>query len=103
MSGLRLGANRFIVGADNEFEVRNAVWNSWLCASVVAVSIVAAAQLPDKAPARPKITGISHLAVYTSNPAATEHFYVNTVGAVKESRPGESGRRAVCRERNAVC
>ena len=38
-------------------------------------------------PARPKITGISHLAVYTSNPEATEHYYTVTVGAVKEPDP----------------
>jgi len=37
--------------------------------------------------ARPKITGISHIAVYTSNPAATEHFYTVTVGAVKQPDP----------------
>jgi catechol 2,3-dioxygenase-like lactoylglutathione lyase family enzyme len=36
---------------------------------------------------RPKITGISHIAVYTSNPAATEHFYTVTVGAVKTGDP----------------
>jgi catechol 2,3-dioxygenase-like lactoylglutathione lyase family enzyme len=38
-------------------------------------------------PARPKITGISHLAVYTSNPAATEQYYTATIGAVKEPDP----------------
>jgi catechol 2,3-dioxygenase-like lactoylglutathione lyase family enzyme len=38
-------------------------------------------------PARPKITGISHIAVYTSNPAATEHYYTVTIGAVKEADP----------------
>ena len=36
---------------------------------------------------RPKITGISHIAIYTSNPAATEHFYTVTVGAVKAPDP----------------
>ena len=36
---------------------------------------------------RPKITGISHIAIYTSNPAATEHFYTVTVGAVKLPDP----------------
>ncbi len=38
-------------------------------------------------PARPKITGISHLAVYTSDPASTEHYYTFTVGAVKMPDP----------------
>src|SRR5206468_7441217 len=37
--------------------------------------------------ARPKITGISHLAVYTSNPTATEHYYTVTIGAAKEPDP----------------
>jgi catechol 2,3-dioxygenase-like lactoylglutathione lyase family enzyme len=56
-------------------------------ACLAVLSLVVAAQVPDKAPARPKITGISHLAVYTSNPSATERFYENTVGAVKEADP----------------
>src|SRR5580704_10781155 len=38
-------------------------------------------------PPRPKITGISHLAVYTSNPEATEHYYTVTIGAAKEPDP----------------
>ena len=36
---------------------------------------------------RPEITGISHIAVYTSNPQATEHFYAVTLGAVKMPDP----------------
>ena len=36
---------------------------------------------------RPKLLGISHIAIYTSNPAATEHFYTVTVGAVKAPDP----------------
>ncbi len=51
---------------------------------VTAVSATAAAQ---NGPARPKITGISHLAVYTSDAAATEHFYTASVGAVKMADP----------------
>jgi len=39
------------------------------------------------APARPKITGISHLAVYTSNPAATDHYYREVIGLVKLPDP----------------
>jgi catechol 2,3-dioxygenase-like lactoylglutathione lyase family enzyme len=38
-------------------------------------------------PTRPKITGVSHLAVYTSNPAATERYYTFTIGAVKMPDP----------------
>ncbi len=36
---------------------------------------------------RPKIIGISHIAIYTSDPAATDHFYTVTVGAVKAEDP----------------
>jgi catechol 2,3-dioxygenase-like lactoylglutathione lyase family enzyme len=53
-------------------------------ALVLAAAVAATAQT---APARPKITGISHLAVYTSDAAATEHFYTVTVGAVKMADP----------------
>src|SRR6185437_245094 len=46
--------------------------------------------------ARPKIIGISHMAVYTSDPAAAEKFYGNELGAVKEPDP-EDPRGAVYR------
>jgi catechol 2,3-dioxygenase-like lactoylglutathione lyase family enzyme len=36
---------------------------------------------------RPAITGISHLSVYSSDGAKTEHFYVHDLGAVKRSDP----------------
>lgn len=51
-----------------------------------AVFAVAAAHAKD-APTRPKITGISHLAVYTSDPAAAERFYTVTLGALKLPDP----------------
>lgn len=35
------------------------------------------------AQARPAITGISHIAVYTSNPQATEKYYVHDIGLLK--------------------
>ncbi len=47
----------------------------------------AGAAYAQSAPARPKITSVSHLAVYTSNPAATERYYTFTVGAVKMADP----------------
>jgi catechol 2,3-dioxygenase-like lactoylglutathione lyase family enzyme len=48
----------------------------------------AAAQTAAKTPhARPKITGISHIAVYASDMKATEHYYVDSFGAVKEPDP----------------
>jgi catechol 2,3-dioxygenase-like lactoylglutathione lyase family enzyme len=36
---------------------------------------------------RPKITGISHLAVYTSDPQATERYYTQVVGATRQPDP----------------
>lgn len=35
----------------------------------------------------PKITGISHLAVYASDPTATEHYYKDIIGAAKLPDP----------------
>ena len=56
--------------------------------SVIALIIFAVtAATAQNAPARPKINGISHLAVYTSNPAATEHYYTAIVGAAKLPDP----------------
>lgn len=40
--------------------------------------------------ARPAITGISHLAVYTSDPSATERYYTQVIGAAKESDPEDA-------------
>ena len=50
----------------------------------VAACSTAAAQT---VPPRPKITGLSHIAIYTSDPAATEHYYTAVVGAMKLSDP----------------
>lgn len=46
-----------------------------------------AAAVAQTAPARPKITGISHLAVYTSDPAATDRYYREIIGATKLPDP----------------
>ena len=43
--------------------------------------------MAQSAPVMPKITGISHLAIYTSNPAATENFFTVTIGAARQSDP----------------
>jgi catechol 2,3-dioxygenase-like lactoylglutathione lyase family enzyme len=58
-----------------------------IAAFLVVLSFNAAAQMPDKPLMRPRITGISHIAVYTSNPAATDHFYREIVGAAKLPDP----------------
>jgi catechol 2,3-dioxygenase-like lactoylglutathione lyase family enzyme len=58
-------------------------FRSVLAVSLVVTSFGAAAQMPDKPLMRPRITGISHIAVYTLNPDATDHFYREIIGAVK--------------------
>ena len=58
-----------------------------VAASLIAFSAAAVAQMPDKPLMRPRIRGISHIAVYTSNPSATDHFYREVVGAVKLADP----------------
>jgi catechol 2,3-dioxygenase-like lactoylglutathione lyase family enzyme len=53
---------------------------------IIAVLSLSAA-FAQTAPPRPRITGISHLAVYTSDPAAAEHYYTAILGAVKLPDP----------------
>ena len=56
----------------------------------VVVSLLlgtAIAAVADTTPARPKITGVSHLAVYTSDPSATDHYYREIIGAAKLPDP----------------
>jgi catechol 2,3-dioxygenase-like lactoylglutathione lyase family enzyme len=54
-----------------------------LCIAILLGAATAWARPPQ----RPPITGISHMAVYTSNSQATEHFYVHDLGAAKEADP----------------
>ncbi len=39
---------------------------------------------------RPAIVGVSHIAVYTSDAAKTEHFYVHDIGLKKGEDPENS-------------
>ncbi len=55
--------------------------------TVLFASTLTLAAAAETAPARPEITGISHLAVYTSNASATEHYYRDIIGAAKEADP----------------
>jgi catechol 2,3-dioxygenase-like lactoylglutathione lyase family enzyme len=57
------------------------------CRIVTAALLAAFALTAAAQPARPKITGISHLSVYTSDAAATDHYYRETVGAAKMPDP----------------
>ena len=56
------------------------------------------------APPRPKITGVSHLAVYTSDAAATDHYYADLLARpscrTRRTRRGSgmpSARRSISR------
>jgi catechol 2,3-dioxygenase-like lactoylglutathione lyase family enzyme len=53
----------------------------------LAVALLATLAVAASAQERPKITGISHLAVYTSDPAATERYYTVIVGAARLPDP----------------
>ena len=63
-------------------------------ACFLVFTVSAAAQMPDKPITRPKITGISHLAVYTSDAKAADHYYHELMGAAKLPDP-EIGRAHV--------
>ena len=56
---------------------------------IVVLLVLASATLvtAQSAPPRPKITGISHLAVYTTDAKATEHYYATVIGAAKLPDP----------------
>ncbi|MGA3046455.1 MAG: VOC family protein [Terracidiphilus sp.] len=51
------------------------------------LTLTVAAQMPDRPLTRPRITGISHIAVYASDPAATDHYYREILGGVKQPDP----------------
>ena len=55
-----------------------------LIAAAIAVQAALAAQA---APVRPPLTSVSHLAVYSSDAAKTEYFYVHNLGGVKRDDP----------------
>jgi len=54
--------------------------------SAILVALSATAALA-AAPVRPPMASVSHLSVYTSDAARTEHFYVHDLGAVKLPDP----------------
>jgi hypothetical protein len=57
---------------------------NWKCAVLAAVALLSAAYSPAQTAAhRPAIRGISHISVYSSDAAKTEHFYVHDLGGVK--------------------
>jgi catechol 2,3-dioxygenase-like lactoylglutathione lyase family enzyme len=56
-------------------------------AAVALTTLLMSFSVAAGAQARPKITGVSHLSVYSSDPAKTEHFYVHDMGATKAADP----------------
>jgi len=54
---------------------------------VASIALIAGAGVAALGQARPKITGVSHLSVYTSDAAKAEHFYVHDLGAFKAADP----------------
>ena len=57
--------------------------------SVVAL-LSTTLSLAQTASRRPSIGGISHISVYSSDPAKTEHFYVHDLGGAKRADPENS-------------
>src|ERR1700677_2314975 len=61
---------------------------NWKCAVLAAVALLSAAYSSAQTAAhRPAIRGISHISVYSSDPAKTEHLYVHDLGGVKREVP----------------
>jgi catechol 2,3-dioxygenase-like lactoylglutathione lyase family enzyme len=57
------------------------------CTFAVLVALGSVCLWSQTAPTRPKITGISHLAVYSTDTAAAEHFYAGQMGFAKLADP----------------
>lgn len=55
--------------------------------AIVFVAALSVAVLAQRGLVCPEIKGISHLAIYTSNPAAAEHYYSGILGAAKDTDP----------------
>jgi catechol 2,3-dioxygenase-like lactoylglutathione lyase family enzyme len=55
--------------------------------AVAGMAVLSVATVALTAQERPKITGVSHLAVYTSDAAATDHYYRQVIGAEKQTDP----------------
>lgn len=58
----------------------------WPAVLFCLLSVAAFAQSPAN-PAHPRITGVSHISVYTANPTAAERFYVHDIGLKKGLDP----------------
>jgi catechol 2,3-dioxygenase-like lactoylglutathione lyase family enzyme len=63
---------------------------SWKFLNFAGIAVLGVASVAMNAQERPKITGISHLAVYTSDATATDHYYRVILGAGKARDPENS-------------
>jgi catechol 2,3-dioxygenase-like lactoylglutathione lyase family enzyme len=54
------------------------------------VSLLITLAVDAQSTSRPPITGISHLCLYSSDAAATEHFYTHSLGAIKAPDPNDT-------------
>ncbi len=54
---------------------------------VAGMGVLGVAGVALTAQERPEITGVSHLAVYTSNATTTDHYYRQVLGAAKQTDP----------------
>ena len=54
---------------------------------IAALALVPCSRVFPQNTARPLITGVSHLSVYSEDAAKTEPFYVHDLGAVKRADP----------------
>ncbi len=64
--------------------------HSRVCRGGLWLSLVLAVPGAFAASPRPTILGVSHIALYASDPAATERFYVHDLGATRGSDPENS-------------
>jgi catechol 2,3-dioxygenase-like lactoylglutathione lyase family enzyme len=55
--------------------------------TLAGMAVVGVASVAVHAQERPKILSVSHIAVYASDPAATEHYYTHVLGAEKMADP----------------
>ena len=54
---------------------------------LASMSLLAARSAAQPTPVRPKITGVSHIALYAADMAAEDHYFREVVGAVKLPDP----------------
>ena len=99
---LRTAAESIYRGPTTNSRCKNAVPGYWLPLLLLLSPLTAAAQMPDKPLTRPRITGISHIAVYTSNLDGHRSLLPGDHRRGKEGRSGEPQRRALCAQRHAV-